>query len=284
MPERDLGFTVTPMQSTRLKLLMGSLFVMTAASISCPALAQTTRTITTTDGSTYQGDLVESVVGDHVTIKLADGQVRRFAASEIREQILPSSDTPAPIVFPAITRAPVTYVGPDAVNVHLENDDGGGGTLFMESRSGWVPACTMPCTTSLDPKVQYKLHGSDPFGLPQKGNLDLVADYSKRRAFHTTGSWLLAPGVLALIAGPLTMGVGAGINAQDAMGPVAKQGGGQTAVDVGAVILGGGLLFTVLGAVFLAVHWSPTLTTRGGDTIVSKRASPIKLTPTGFVF
>jgi len=80
------------------------------------------------------------------------------------------------------------------------------------------------------------------------------------------------------------MGIGAGVNAQDALGPVSKQGGGQTAVDVGAAIAGAGLFFTILGAVFLGVHWSPTLTTRGGDSIVSKHAPPIQLTPTGFTF
>lgn len=229
------------MQSTRLKLWIGSLFVMTA-SISSSAFAQTN------DGSTYQDEL-------------------------------------ASVVVPRMPGVPVTYTGPDAVRVHLENDDGGGGTLYMESRSGWVPACTMPCTTTLDPKVQYKLHGSDPFGFPQRGNLDLVADYSKRRAFRTAGSWMVGLGVLALIAGPLTMGIGAGINAEDAMEPTPpKQGGGQTAVDVGGAILGGGVLFTILGAIFLAARWSPTLTTRGGDTIVSKHAPPITLTPTGFAF
>ena len=283
MSTHELGFTDSLMQSKRSKFLMGSLFLMTA-SIAPAALAQTTYAVTTNDGSTYQGELVENVVGDHVTIKLADGQLRRFAAADVRAQ---TSESPTPFVIPNMPMmpgAPVTYAGPDAVHVHLENDDGGSGTLYMESRSGWVPACTMPCTTTLDPKVQYKLHGSDPFLLPRGSNLDLVANYSTRRAFHTAGSWLLAPGVLALLAGPLTMGIGAGINGEDALGPSSKQGGGQTAVDVGAVIGGAGLALTVLGIVFLAVHWSPTLTTRGGDTLVSKHESPIKLGPAGIGF
>jgi hypothetical protein len=271
------------MQSSRLNLLVRALFVSCAAVISSPAFAQTTTTVTTNDGSTYQGELVENVVGDHVTIKLADGQVRRFAAADVRAQTAPFVNV-EPFVMPVMPRAPVTYDGPDAVRVHVENDDGGSGTLYMESQSGWVPACTMPCTTALDPKVQYKLHGSDPFLFPRRPNLDLVADYSKRRGFHTAGAWLLAPGILALLAGPLTMGIGAGMNAQDALGPVSQQGGGQTAVYVGAVIGGAGLLLTVLGAVFLAVHWSPTLETRSGETVVSKHTSPIKLTPTGLVF
>ena len=184
----------------------------------------------------------------------------------------------------ALPGVPVTYDGPDAVHVHVENEDGGGGTLYMESRSGWVEACTMPCTTTLDPKVQYKLHGSDPFVFPQKHDLDLVADFSKRRAFHTAGAWLLGTGLLAAVAGPMVMGIGAGINAQDALGPVSKQGGGQTAVDVGAVITGVGVTFTILGIVFLATHWSPTLSTRSGETIVSKHRSPITITPSGFTF
>ncbi len=266
---------------------MGALFVSATAAISSPAFAQTTYTVTTNDGSTYQGELVENVVGDHVTIKLADGQVRRFAVADIRTESSSLVTNVPPIVMPVMPGmpgAPVTYAGSDAVHVHVENDNGGSGTLYMESQSGWVPACNMPCTTALDPKVQYKLHGSDPFLFPRTGNLDLVADYSKRRAFHTAGAWLLTPGVLAMIAGPLTMGIGAGVNAQDAMVSSSKQGTGQTAVDVGAVVGGVGLAMTVLGIVFLAVHWSPTLATRNGETVVSKRQSPIKLTPTGFTF
>ncbi len=187
-------------------------------------------------------------------------------------------------VFPGTPGTPVTYAGLDAVHVHLENADGGGGTLMMESASGWLPACTMPCTTTLDPKVQYELHGSDPFFFPQTRDLNLVADYSKRRAFHIAGTWLLTPGILAALAGPFVMGIGAGINAQDAMDPSSKQGTGQPAVDVGAVMLGAGVTLAVLGIVFLAVHWSPTLTTRSGETLVSKHRPPIQVTPTGFTF
>jgi hypothetical protein len=272
---------------TSSKLFVAIVSAVAATAISSSAFAQTTYTVTTTDGSTYEGELVENVVADHVTIKLADGQVRRFAAAEIRAQ-----DVAAPPLVVSVPQAmfrgmpgrPLTYEGPDAVSVHVENDDGGAGTLYVESPSGWMPACTMPCTTTLDPKVQYKLHGSDPFVLPQKANLDLVADYSKRRAFRTAGTWLLTPGIIGLLAGPMIMGVGAGINAQDAMGPVAQRGGGQEAVDVGGIITGAGLALTILGAVFLAVHWSPTLTTRSGETITSKRSPPIRLTPTGFVF
>src|ERR1700691_3404966 len=42
--------------------------------------------VVTNDGSSYQGDLVENVVGQHVTIRLASGELRTFQAADIKAQ------------------------------------------------------------------------------------------------------------------------------------------------------------------------------------------------------
>jgi hypothetical protein len=42
--------------------------------------------VVTNDGSSYQGQLVENVVGQHVTIRLASGELRTFQAGEVRAQ------------------------------------------------------------------------------------------------------------------------------------------------------------------------------------------------------
>ena len=57
----------------------------------------------------------------------------------------------------------------------------------MESQSGWVPVCTMPCSTTVDPKVDYRLHNSDPFRFPAGPPLNLTADTvdnSQRDRWH----------------------------------------------------------------------------------------------------
>jgi hypothetical protein len=45
------------------------------------------------NGARYRGDLVEKLPGDHVTIRLATGEVKRFGWDEIREQP-PASTAP----------------------------------------------------------------------------------------------------------------------------------------------------------------------------------------------
>lgn len=64
-----------------------SLFALLAACVvlagSGVAAAQESYVVKLKDGSIYQGDLVEYVPEDHVTIHLATGETRRFAWSEI---------------------------------------------------------------------------------------------------------------------------------------------------------------------------------------------------------
>ncbi len=51
-----------------------------------PSLAQsqtTTRIVQLLDGSTFRGELVELVAGDHVTIRLPTGELRRFALADV---------------------------------------------------------------------------------------------------------------------------------------------------------------------------------------------------------
>ena len=46
------------------------------------------------DGSTYQGELVEKVMGDHVTLKLATGDIKRFTWDQLQ---FTTTQAPAPV-------------------------------------------------------------------------------------------------------------------------------------------------------------------------------------------
>src|ERR1700689_677802 len=51
--------------------------------------------VVTRDGATFRGELVEKVPGDHVTIKLASGEVKRFAWADVADVAVQSAVPPA---------------------------------------------------------------------------------------------------------------------------------------------------------------------------------------------
>lgn len=86
-------------------------FVFVAAARAEPVSgAAALERITLLDGSVYQGELVEKVVGDHVTLKLATGAVKRFDWRSLRgeaaapEPLAPEAATPP--AAPAASAAP----------------------------------------------------------------------------------------------------------------------------------------------------------------------------------
>ena len=52
-------------------------------------------TVRLRDGSTFQGELVEKVPGDRVTIRLATGEIKRFAWGDIVPEAAPAATAPA---------------------------------------------------------------------------------------------------------------------------------------------------------------------------------------------
>jgi len=158
------------------------------------ALADDAYVVETIDGSTYRGELVESVVGSHVTLKLATGEIRRIEWLDLKRQgpetpaapaappAQVSPPTPAPNVvagpsvtatFPALAGllAPSVagYTGADAVRVTLDPHGYGYGVLAMgptleqriESGSGnrWRAVCSSPCNVAIDPHGEYRVRG-----------------------------------------------------------------------------------------------------------------------------
>jgi hypothetical protein len=240
--------------------------------------------VVTSDGSTYQGQLVENVVGQHVTIRLDSGEMRTFAAGDVKSQgnvgtpSIPTVDpsTLTQLLPPGTPGAPpVAYSGPDAVPVHITKANNGEGRLFMESGSGWEPVCTMPCSTTVDPKIDYRLHDSDPFRFPSGHPLDLVADSGGRPLFRALGWTSIG---LALAAVPIGILAATGAFSNDATPHTSLEQQQQSSnMVVGMTILGVSAALLTAGVILCAIHPSSSLATTSGQRIV-------KLTTRGLAF
>jgi hypothetical protein len=274
--------------------------------------AQATYGLMTNDGSSYQGQLVENVVGQHVTIRLLSGEIHTFQASDVKSQgpvsvgtaapnvnvVVPSSVVaPEPVAFPvflppppgALGAPPVTYSGADAVQLHITKANSGEGRLFMESQSGWVPVCTMPCSTTIDPKIEYRLYDSPAFRFPSATTaLDAVADTGGRGTFRAIGGTMTALSGVGVVLGALVaanvFSSGPTPNTPEEQNQASESG---HHVAAGLGILGASAALLTAGIVFCALHPSSTLTTSTGVRIL-KRDSPrtpsVALTAHGFVF
>ena len=299
------------MRATR---LFAALVVAAGLLAQAEAFAQAPAyTVVTSDGSTYQGQLVEDVVGSHVTLRLATGEIRRFEAGQVARQgpavgAAPSVQAPtvtlgspyggASIIVGGgmgamfggalgVAGAPVAYNGPDAVRVHIEGD----GQLFQESPNGWQQVCNVPCATTVNPSTSYKLGGfmyrdSRTFMFPTGGPLELVAKpVSVIDLGRSILGWTLAGlGVAPIVPGALFL---AGtFDSQTTPG----QPRSQTDYILGGVLIGGGAVLLGVGIWLIATPNRTTLETKDGQRI-AKRAAPgvplpggLLLTPSGLLF
>lgn len=248
-----------------------------------PSPASDRYVVVTNDGSRFEGELVERVVGNHVTLKLATGDIRTIQAADVKAEWRPGqgpvgvSTGVIPTVqvtnSPLVTGVPLAYHGPDEVQIHLTNTNNESGTLYRESASGWEVVCQMPCTTTVDPKISYKLHNSDPFRFPSGArSLDLVADIGSRRRNAGWAVGLLTTGIVVASLSPL---------------PFVLLDG-STATTAGWITVGVGAAMIIGGIVLLAVGPSTTLTTTSGQRIAKQPGirlpGNITFTPAGFVF
>jgi hypothetical protein len=270
-------------------------------------------TVVTNDGSSYQGDLVENVVGQHVTIRLATGEIRTFRAADIRAQGSAGA-TVAPPYGAAVTpqqadalttiaqlRAqalaqslavtpgtpgapPVAYTGPDAVQIHITKANDMEGKLYGETVSGWQPICIMPCSTTVDPKVDYKLHNSNAFRFPAGATLNLLADTGGHRVFRAIGGTMIGVASVGIVVGALFASnvINGGPTPQTPQEQNAQQQTHSHNLVAGGTTIGLSAAMLTAGIIFCNIHPSATLTTSTGVRLV-KNSGPT-LTPRGFVF
>jgi hypothetical protein len=270
-----------------------------------PAMASESRYfVVTNDGSRYEGELLESVVDGHVSLRLATGQILAFDAQDIASQgslafpppfVVPAPPAPsplpvargyAPVGRPSLylETAPHIYQGADAIPVHIMSSSEGDATLAEESASGWVTVCAIPCTSTVDPKSTYQLQTkpglmvpSRPFRFPgDRGALDLTA--SVQSQLHNMG-W----GIGLLTAGPLVGLPGIFLLSGMFSNPQGEPGSTSTGVTVaGWAIIGASAAATIAGVVMLVMPARTTLTDSSGHRVASR--ARVRFTPTGLVF
>lgn len=263
-------------------------------------------TIVLKSGAKYRGTLVEEVPGDHVTIQLATGEVKRFEwADVVHKAPKPSAgtadeepeddDTPeppkskpktSPAPEPDEPGGPYVHITTKTEGVVLErltgqSDVDGGGL----SVSHWRIACRAPCDTEVRAGDGYRLSGkglrsTKTFSLEGSGSVKIDAQLGSKGAFYAgvaigaTGAGLGAVSLLiASTARPTEICKG-GFSSSCEQDTSLK--------DTMLVFAGMGLVISVVGFVIAGINRNEV--TVDGNEIARRKSPTIALTPAGLVF
>jgi hypothetical protein len=256
-------------------------------------------TVHLANGSVYAGELVEKVPGDHVTIKLASGEVRRFEWSElvpktpsmqVQQQpiapIAPVTPVQAPLVAPEQPQSAVPTLPPRPAHVRFNADTKGAllvrvdtlsvnnGVQPLYTTDVERPVCYAPCAADADANAHYYVRGayistSSRFAIPD-GDSVLMARTGSDGA-STAGVWMIAVGILSAITGAIATPV-AFIDANTANGWNGWQYFGLTTLIAGGGLILLGIPFVVAGRTHVAL----------GDMDVARHK--VRWLPNGFQF
>ncbi len=261
-----------------------------AAAITIAHAAHAQERITLADGTVMQGELVEKVPNDHITIKLATGEVRTIRWSALAPQM--QAPPPPQVVVqaqvappPPPPQGPMTHVAIDAdePNVTLSRVMGYGYVQYGASTgvmANWQTVCVAPCQASVDSTAMYQITGdgvtpSRTFSLPASPNgaplhLRVHAGSSGARI---GAAWLLLGGITFALTGSILAVTFAALSSDsNTTGWIVA---GLVTTGVGAIMIAAGI------PLFLG---SGTSVTNDQNMTIAKRRSPIRLTPTGFAF
>jgi len=266
----------------RSKVLAAALLA-SAALVSVDARADTER-VQLADGSVFEGELVEKVPNDHITIKLATGEIRRIEWSAVAPQAPPPSPF-APFTAPAQAPAPSAHVSveSDRPGPVLMKDPGygetftntqGPATLSLLSDQNPVPVCYAPCAADVDPRATYYVTGAyvsrtRSFAIPSGNSTLHISPGSS--VVSALGGWSLGLGILAIVVGGVELPVSF-IDANTSAGLNGWQYAG-----IGTLIAGASL---ALLAIPLLLAGNTHATINGIDVARDK----VRLTPFGLTF
>jgi len=237
--------------------------------------------VTLRDGSIVQGELVEKVPGDHITLKLATGEVRQIAWSDV----VPEQAAPPPRVqvqqrAPATTHVAVTSTKDDTqlAQVMRQIDVRVVGA-YGDTAYGHIEElkiiCTAPCEADVDPAGDYKvgggIHGSSMFNLPPGQNpLKLNVDAGSKGMFMggliatlTGAAVIVTGGTIMLLSAVLPQTSFDPVTLQDV--PVDRSGmliGGIITAVAGAALVGLGVPLIVISSTHVTTGTGQELATR----------------------
>ena len=250
--------------------------------LASPAWADT-ETVHLADGSVFAGDLVEKVPGDHVTIKLATGEVRRFEWSAIAPSALVAATPATPTTTTQVAVVQQFPTLPTRTS-HVQLTSDTRGTLLVRvdtmpvGPAGWPqsresPVCYAPCSADVDANASYYVSGysitqSSRFAVPE-GNAALTV-HTGSAGLTIAGAWLIGTGTLALITGAIAT-------------PIAFAESKSSAIDgweeFGLSALIGGAVFILVGIPFIVA--GRTRVSMGEIDIAKAKVRPL---PNGFSF
>jgi hypothetical protein len=268
--------------------------------VTAAAAAQGTERVTLADGTVMQGELVEKVPGNHITLKLATGEIRTIAWSALapQEQAPPpppnvSVQVGAPVAPQTTTpTGPTTHVAMDAdrPGVTLLRVTGLGvvqaasayGTAYGSFMS-YQPVCVAPCQADVEAGAMYRIGGdgvtpTSTFSLPPPApGRPLVLHVSAGSAGARFGGlWLTIGGITLAATGGVLAGLFAAIGNEPGMNTNGWIVGGLVTAGVGVVM-------TAFGIWMIAESGTSVVTDQGIPIAKGHPAGP-RITPAGLVF
>jgi hypothetical protein len=267
----------------RVLLLSSALVATVAAARTAGADVIPEDTVRLKSGDLYRGVLVERVVGDHVTLRLATGALMTFRWGDL-----------------APTETSIVYVKIDADDPRTTLSQRAGTGLTSDEaapfasrrfRYGtiWDEVCATPCEQRVDATRTYRIDGegvwpSGPFRLPPGGE-ELHVKTGSRGAL-VGGMVLTLVGGSMVLMGSLFAGIGAALPA-DAGSPEAQKQRDAKGVflTVGVVQLAIGLVSVAVGIPLWASNTTTVTDDRGNTIGLGPRSKQSwTLTPAGLVF
>lgn len=255
------------------------------AAAMAPSLAWAdTETVHLIDGSVYAGELVEKVPNDHVTLKLATGEVRRFEWSSLAPPPPAAPPAAAPGGALAVIAQPPP-LPPRPAHVRFTADAKGAllmrvdtvmnnTAVYPSTLETETPVCYAPCSSDVDANARYYVRGayitrSRSFSIPE-GTSALTARTGSSAA-GALGATSLTMGILSTLVGaivtPVAFATSGATNGWDAF----EDWGVASLVAGGALILIG-IPLLVASATHVGI----------GDMDVAR--GPIRFVPGGIAF
>ncbi len=269
------------------------------------------------DGNVVSGELVESVDGDHVTVRQADGiELRIPWARVLSKNVIDPREAAPPGAAPGagipmrsfrieMPKPPEPYEGSDGIRVTLDTPEYDSAphlemALGSEQSPTFKPLCNAPCGVMLDPRGRYRISGgvfetSDKYGnlsansMADSALFSLPAD-GPNQTLHVRGrmtvtryfGWVFLPLGTAFGGVAIAAAAGAFDTQFDAMTPKDKTLRYALGLPFGAI----GATFIPLGLYFV-LRPLTTVTDQRGNRIASdtvKLGGGFELGPKGLVF
>jgi hypothetical protein len=284
--------------TTRLSIWAGA---MAFALFAATAAADNQERITLTDGSVYVGEIVEKVPNDHVTLKLATGEIKRFEWA----MIVPQAAAPPPAAPPP-TQPPPPAGPRNAVHVVMDSTRPGDTELLKVEGTGEIAVatsrgmaygmfeqystvCAAPCDVEVDGNGTYKIGGrvtpTGNFSFAGLGNPVNLHVNAGSRGVRTGGLFLTIGGASLLPVGIVLFALGFALQTEerDSNFNVVSTGPNSFLLTSGAIFGGLGIVMLGIGIPML-IAGKTSVTTPDGESVGLRLSPNVALTPRGLVF